>query len=346
VLFVQVQTDKLAFPAIQVAAAPASQPAVSDPLSRLDTGDVRWRNATAKVRRVLNKPIPLLIQGESGVGKELFARAVHDSSARSGAPFVAINCAALPENLIEAELFGYAPGAFTGARREGSLGRLREAHGGTLFLDEIGDMPMTMQTRLLRVLQDRRVTPLGAGHCVDVDFALICATHCKLREEAQSGAFRSDLYYRINGLTVLLPALRERTDFEALTQRLLRNLQPDTAVTVVSDLLERLSTHDWPGNLRQYVNVLRTAMAMLDPHESCISWQHLPDDLVQDLRPQVPVLPSVPGMKISAPDDSHNLGELSRVAIRQALDASRGNMSQAARRLGISRQTLYRKLSD
>ena len=346
VLFVQVQTDKLAFPAIQVAAAPASQPAVSDPLSRLDTGDVRWRNATAKVRRVLNKPIPLLIQGESGVGKELFARAVHDSSARSGAPFVAINCAALPENLIEAELFGYAPGAFTGARREGSLGRLREAHGGTLFLDEIGDMPMTMQTRLLRVLQDRRVTPLGAGHCVDVDFALICATHCKLREEAQSGAFRSDLYYRINGLTVLLPELRERTDFEALTQRLLRNLQTDLAISVEPDLLKCLSTHDWPGNLRQYVNVLRTAIAMMDLHETCISWQHLPEDLVQDLRPQAPVFQSPPRLNLPGPDDSHNLGELSRLAIRQALEASRGNMSQAARRLGISRQTLYRKLSD
>jgi transcriptional regulator with PAS, ATPase and Fis domain len=259
---------------------------------------------------------------------------------------VAINCAALPENLIEAELFGYAPGAFTGARREGSLGRLREAHGGTLFLDEIGDMPMTMQTRLLRVLQERRVTPLGAGHGVDVDFALICATHCKLREQASSGTFRSDLYYRINGLTVLLPALRERTDFQALTQRLLRNLQPDLAITVAFDLLEPLRTHDWPGNLRQYVNVLRTAIAMLDSHETCISWQHLPDDLVQDLKPQAPASPSPRGMKISAPDDSHNLGELSRVAIRQALDASRGNMSQAARRLGISRQTLYRKLND
>jgi transcriptional regulator of acetoin/glycerol metabolism len=207
-------------------------------------------------------------------------------------------------------------------------------------------MPMTMQTRLLRVLQERRVTPLGAGQGVDVDFALICATHCNLREQAQSGTFRSDLYYRINGLTVLLPALRERTDFQDLTQRLLRNLQPDLAVTVEPDLLERLSMYGWPGNLRQYVNVLRTATAMLDPHETCISSQHLPDDLVQDLKPPAPVSPSPRSLKFPVPDDSHNLGELSRLAIRQALDASRGNMSQAARRLGISRQTLYRKLSD
>ncbi len=347
VLFVQLQTDKLTLPAVQVAAAATVHVVASDALSRLDTGDLRWHSATEKARRVLDKPIPLLIQGESGVGKELFARAVHDSSARRGAPFVAINCAALPENLIEAELFGYAPGAFTGARREGSLGRLREAHGGTLFLDEIGDMPMAMQTRLLRVLQERRVTPLGAGHGVDVDFALICATHCKLREQAQSGAFRSDLYYRINGLTVLLPALRERTDFEALTLRLLRNLQPDLAITVASDLLQCLSTHDWPGNLRQYVNVLRTAIAMLDPHETCINSQHLPDDLVQDLGPPAAALPSTSAVKPPRSDNaSHHLGELSRLAIRQALEASRGNMSQAARRLGISRQTLYRKLSD
>lgn len=339
VLFVQVQTDKLAFPAIQVPSAVPVEVTPADALSRLDTGDLRWHGATEKARRVLDKPIPVLIQGESGVGKELFARAMHDSGTRRGAPFVAINCAALPENLIEAELFGYAPGAFTGARREGSLGRLREAHGGTLFLDEIGDMPMTMQTRLLRVLQERRVTPLGDGQGVDVDFALICATHCRLREAALVGTFRSDLYYRINGLTLLLPALRERTDFVALTRRLLRSLQPDTDISVVPDLLERLSAHDWPGNVRQYVNVLRTAIAMLDPHENCISWPHLPDDLVQDLTPQ--------GIaKTAAPDASHNLGELSRLAIRQALDASRGNMSQAARRLGISRQTLYRKLGD
>ena len=341
-LFVQVQTDRAAFPAIPVPALVSTHTTTPDALSRLDTGDQRWHSSTEKARRVLNKPIPLLIQGESGVGKELFARAVHESSARRDGPFVAINCAALPENLIESELFGYTAGAFTGARREGSLGRLREAQGGTLFLDEIGDMPMAMQARLLRVLQERRVTPLGAGRSVDVDFSLVCATHCKLREQAQSGAFRSDLYYRINGLTVLLPALRERTDFEPLTWRLLGNLQPEVEIGLAPDLLEPLSAYHWPGNLRQYVNVLRTAIAMLDPHETVIGWQHLPDDLVLDLRPEPPATP-VPR---DAAQTTHNLGELSRLTIRQALDASHGNMSQAARRLGISRQTLYRKLND
>lgn len=339
-LFVQVHRDQVALPAASAFSVNNCSAIHNDALTRLDTGDLRWRSASDKARRIVDKPIPLLIQGESGVGKELFARAVHDSGPRSKGPFVAINCAALPENLIEAELFGYAPGAFTGARREGGLGRLREAHVGTLFLDEIGDMPLTMQTRLLRVLQERQVTPLGGGRPVDVDFALICATHCKLREMADQGLFRSDLYYRINGLTVQLPALRERTDFQALTERLLTHIDPERHLHLAPDLLARLSRYPWPGNLRQYAGMLRTASAMLDPHEDCIGWQHLPDDMVEAFAVLMqPVTPEVAG------DSSQNLEALSRVAIRQALESSCGNISQAARRLGISRQTLYRKLN-
>jgi transcriptional regulator of acetoin/glycerol metabolism len=342
ILFVQVQRDDVALPAGTPTSAPAPVLAPADALARLDTGDLRWRNAADKARRVADKPIPVLIQGESGVGKELFARAVHESGPRRLGPFVAINCAALPEHLIEAELFGYAPGAFTGARREGGLGRLREANIGTLFLDEIGDMPLTMQTRLLRVLQERQVTPLGGGRPVDVDFALICATHCQLREMAQQGRFRSDLYYRINGLTVQLPALRERTDFQALTERLLRNIHPERTIYLAPDLLARLGAHPWPGNLRQYAGMLRTACAMLDPHENCIGWAHLPDDVTEELTALAQPVPFSP----AEAGGSHNLEALSRVAIQQALASSGGNISQAARRLGISRQTLYRKLSD
>lgn len=183
--------------------APARPP--EDALAQLDTGDARWRTAAAKTRRILGKPIALLIQGESGVGKEWFARSAHQSGPRRNGPFIAINCAAMPESLIESELFGYSPGAFTGGRREGRLGLLREAHGGTLFLDEIGDMPLALQTRLLRVLQERQVVPLGSAQPVAVDFALICASNRKLREEAEQGRFRTDLYYRINGLAVELP---------------------------------------------------------------------------------------------------------------------------------------------
>ena len=344
VLFVQVQRDSAAWPGPTHAAPslPVAQP--PDALQSLDTGDVRWRTAADKARRVLDKPIALLIQGESGVGKELFARAAHDSGPRRSKPFIAINCAAVPENLIEAELFGYSPGAFTGARREGRPGRLREAQGGTLFLDEIGDMPLPMQARLLRVLQERQVTPLGGGQPVAVDFALICASHRKLREEAATGRFRNDLYYRINGLTVLLPPLRERTDFAVLTARLLADLNPGREVDVAADLLQRLSQHAWPGNLRQYANVLRTASAMLEPHDNCIGWPHLPDDLLEDLAEAAPVVAMQQPAMAQAVACTHNLQALSNVAIHAALDHCGGNMSQAARHLGISRQTLYRKL--
>ncbi len=311
-------------------------PSVSDALSQLDTGDPRWRTAADKARRIVGKPIPLLLHGESGVGKELFARAVHDASPQKDGPFVAINCAALPETLIEAELFGYSPGAFTGARRDGSLGRLREAAGGTLFLDEIGDMPFAMQPRLLRVLQERQVTPLGGGPPVKVDFALICATHCNLREASAQGKFRSDLYYRLNGLTLNLPALRERNDFPALAEKLLGELSDGSALHLAPELLARLVAYAWPGNLRQLTSVLRTAVAMLDPGEACIDWQHLPDDLIDELQhvtDQAP--PDIPTGK---------LAEISRAAIQRALQNANGNLSAAARRLGISRQTLYRKL--
>ena len=329
------------------AAEPAQSGGLSEAFALLDTGDVRWRRAAEKALKVVDKPIPLLIQGESGVGKELFARAVHASGPRRHMPFVAINCAAVPENLIEAELFGYSPGAFTGARREGSQGRLREAHGGTLFLDEIGDMPLSLQGRLLRALQERQVSPLGGGPEVTVDFALICATHCKLREAAAQGRFRSDLFYRINGLMVQLPALRERTDFVTLTGHLLADLNPQRSIHVTPSLLERLGRHVWPGNLRQYANALRTASAMLEPHDTCIDWQHLSDDLLEDLSDQEAkahvhrAMVPEPSPKAA---DTQNLAQLSQVAMQQALDHCGGNMSQAARRLGISRQTLYRKL--
>ena len=365
-LYAQVQLDAAAWPAARVVrgmpGAPAANEPADDALARLDTGDARWRAAADKARRVVGKPIAVLIQGESGVGKEVFARALHASGPRRAGPFVAINCAAIPEHLIESELFGHVAGAFTGARKEGSLGRLREAHGGTLFLDEIGDMPLPLQTRLLRVLQDRSVTPVGAGHAVPVDFCLISATHCQLLQAAEQGRFRHDLYYRLNGLTVQLPALRERTDFAALTAQLLADLAIEQGlphpVQVAPDLLQRLAAHPWPGNLRQYASVLRTACAMLAEGEDTLGWEHLGDDIVQALqtapRPQPTGLPHgmspAPNQRLQGPAHGHapallSLQQLSSAAIDQALQSARGNVSQAARQLGISRQTLYRKLA-
>jgi len=315
-----------------------------DALSKFDTGDHCLRAAIERARKILNKPIPLLLQGESGVGKELFAAAVHRSSARRDKSFVAVNCAALPENLIEAELFGYAPGAFTGALREGSVGRIREAHGGTLFLDEIGDMPLTLQSRLLRVLQERQVTPLGGGRAIAVDFSLICATHRQLKLEMETGRFRTDLYYRINGLTLALPSLRERTDFDVLIRTLINEFAPNRDIRLDDSLISAFAQYNWPGNLRQLANALRTACALLDDDEIQITWQHLPDDLIAELHSKI----NLPKVDRSTPPEStaENLRSLSHIAIQRAIAAVQGNMSEAARRLGISRNTLYRKIKQ
>ncbi len=333
-LFVRVEPGRRP---LHFAAATKAPPAPADALAQLDTGDARLRAAIERARKVLDKPIPLLLHGESGVGKEWFASAVHRSGGRRDRPFVALNCAALPESLIEAELFGYAPGAFTGARREGAPGRIREAHGGTLFLDEIGDMPVAMQGRLLRVLQERQVTPIG-GRPVAVDFALICATHRNLKAEMEAGRFREDLYYRINGMALVLPPLRARTDFAALAERLIDQHAPGCGAVLEPGLAAAFADHAWPGNLRQLANALRTACALLDAGETAIGWRHLPDDLAEELRQ-----PAVPQAAPPAAAEE-DLRALSNAVIGRAVAASNGNMSEAARRLGISRNTLYRRL--
>ncbi len=312
----------------------------TDAFSDLDTGDAQMKLAIDKARRVVGKPITLLLQGESGAGKELFAKAFHNSGPRRGKPFVAVNCATLPENLIEAELFGYVPGAFSGARKEGCPGRIRAAHGGTLFLDEIGDMPLPQQARLLRVLQEREVVPVGGCEPVAVDFTLVCATHRNLKAEMEANRFRADLYYRINGMTLMLPALRERSDFAALVSRILEQMAPKRALALDDSLAGALAAYAWPGNLRQLANALRTACALIDDDATILGWQHLPDDLAAELTAApVRVAPST-----AAVLNVENLQQMSEAAMARAITASGGNMSEAARRLGISRNTLYRRL--
>jgi transcriptional regulator of acetoin/glycerol metabolism len=314
----------------------------TDALAVLDTGDTVFQAAITRARKLMGKPIAILLQGESGVGKEVFARAAHRSGPRGEQPFVAVNCAALPENLIEAELFGYQGGAFTGARREGAPGRIREAHGGTLFLDEIGDMPLPLQARLLRVLQERVVVPLGGGKPVAVDFCLVCATHRDLPAEMQAGRFREDLYYRLNGLTLRLPPLRERTDLNALLQRELQSLMPERAISVSPEVLKAMQAYRWPGNVRQLFNALRTACALVEPDEDAISWEHLPDDLLLALRPHA-TTPHSSSRETAMPAPS-DLRTLSRQTIERTVAECEGNLSEAARALGISRNTLYRRL--
>jgi len=348
VLWLRVEAGRAALALQPARSAPRAEAAASgataDALAALDTGDAALHAAVDRARRVLDKPIALLLQGESGVGKEVFARAVHAASARRAAPFVAVNCAALPEALIEAELFGYRPGAFTGASREGAPGRIREAHGGTLFLDEIGDMPLPLQARLLRVLQEREVVPLGGGKPVAVDFRLVCATHRRLRDEIATGRFREDLYYRLNGLALQLPPLRERQDQPALTARMLAALAPGRGLCIAPGLAPALAAYRWPGNLRQLHNALQTACALLDDGDTQIDWPHLPDDLAEELRASPP-LPADDGAGNVAHDTS-DLRAVSERTVRQAVQASAGNLSEAARRLGISRNTLYRKLGE
>jgi transcriptional regulator with PAS, ATPase and Fis domain len=310
-------------------------PAAADALAALDTGDAAMRQAIARARRVLDKPIALLLHGETGVGKELFAQALHASGPRRAGPFVAVNCAALPEPLIEAELFGYRPGAFTGAARQGAPGRIREAQGGTLFLDEIGDMPLALQARLLRVLQERQVVPLGGGPAVAVDFALVCASHRSLATEMDAGRFREDLYYRVAGMTLRLPPLRERSDLDVLVARLLAQIVPAAPPEVEPEVLAALARHRWRGNLRELANALRAACALLDAHDTRIGWPHLPDELADALRPA------------AAPAADAPCTDLRRLAERTFADVlsdCAGNRAEAARRLGISRNTLYRRL--
>ena len=315
-------------------------PTPKDRLAELDTGDPAMQAAISRARRVLDKPIALLLQGESGVGKEVFACAIHASGTRRDGPFVAVNCAALPEALIEAELFGYRPGAFTGAGRDGAPGRIREANGGTLFLDEIGDMPLALQARLLRVLQDRQVQPLGGGKPVPVDFRLLCATHRDLRAEMDEGRFREDLYYRLNGMALQLPPLRERQDLQELVARMLRALMPHRDLRLSPELTPALSRYRWPGNLRQLHNALQTACAMLDDVDTHIAWSHLPDDLARDL-----CAAAVPAVRKEI-NETDDLRAQSERTVKQIVQACAGNLSEAARRLGISRNTLYRKLRE
>jgi transcriptional regulator of acetoin/glycerol metabolism len=302
-------------------------------LDLLNSGDKQVAQAIKQIKQVLSRDIPILIQGETGVGKELFSRAIHDSSLHRHGPWIAVNCAALPEGLIEAELFGYEEGAFTGARRKGGRGKIEQAHGGTLFLDEIGDMPLSLQARLLRVLQDRSVTPLGSSKSIAVNFALISATNQKLREKVSSGEFRSDLYYRLNGLSVMLPPLRERTDLQALIQVILQ-VEHAAKVNINDEVMTLFTRHLWPGNIRQLHNVLRTALALADG--AVISTEHLTQDFIDELAGAAGDL--ISGINYLALDD------LATNAIHLAMQRQAGNISAVARELGISRNTLYRKL--
>ncbi|MHC8401788.1 sigma-54-dependent Fis family transcriptional regulator [Pseudomonas sp. MDT1-17] len=312
------------------------EPTVTAPaaisLNTLHFGDSRVEKAVRQAERLLEKDIPLLIHGETGVGKEVFVKALHQASSRSKKPFIAVNCAAIPAELVESELFGYEKGAFTGANQKGSIGLIRKADKGTLFLDEIGDMPLPTQARLLRVLQERCVQPVGSSELFPVDIRIISATNRSLREQVQLGRFREDLYYRIGGLTLELPPLRDRSDKQALFKRLWeQHREPSQWAGLSHEVMELFSRHPWPGNLRQVSSVMQVALAMAE--EQPVRREHLPDDFFVDMEMEPMDLPEPLAV------DLYDAQDLNR-----QLQAAGGNISHLARRLGVSRNTLYKRL--
>jgi transcriptional regulator of acetoin/glycerol metabolism len=288
--------------------------------------DPRLQRGFARALRVLERDVPVFLQGETGTGKEAFAAALHRASARANQPFVAINCAAIPESLIESELFGYRGGSFTGARKDGMVGKLEQADGGILFLDEIADMPLALQTRLLRVLEERQVVPLGGASARPLDVRLISASHQDLQACVADGRFREDLFYRVGGFAVQLPPLRERSDKGSLLDLLLREEAKGAQVQLEPGVRERLLSHPWPGNVRQLRTCLRTLLAL--------AWEgRISLDDVEELLPTQP---------IDSPENPLHLSE--KQTLLSLIEAEHWHIARVADRLGISRNTLYRKL--
>lgn len=322
--------------------APSSKdPDWAPKLDELEFGDPKMAFNVHCVKRVVNRDIPILICGETGTGKELFAKAIHYAAGRPGRPFVAVNCAAIPESLIESELFGYRAGAFTGASRDGRRGKVLQANGGTLFLDEIGDMPLPVQARLLRVLEEREVLPLGSETPVRVEIKVISATHRNLLDAVGRGEFREDLYYRLQGLTLVLPPLRERLDQRSLIRHILETEnEGQDPVEIEDDAMKALEQYLWPGNIRQLRNVLRTILALREG--SSITRKDLPVEIVGK-----EVLRDEPIREETAPtaqDASNPLEAAERNALIQALEQHRWNVTNLAKQLNVSRNTLYRKM--
>ncbi|MBN1005560.1 sigma-54-dependent Fis family transcriptional regulator [Amphritea pacifica] len=308
----------------------------------------------SRCQRIVNKGISILLQGETGTGKEVWARALHESSDRADKPFITLNCAAIPESLIESELFGYGAGTFTGGLKSGKVGKIQASHGGTLFLDEIGDMPIELQASLLRVLAENEIIPLGEVNPVKVSLNVICATHRDLKELVSRGDFREDLFYRISGFQVALPSLRERQDKPVIIENVLRALCRDEEnaenVQVAPEALNVLCQYQWPGNIRQLKNVLQYAMCMREG--DLIQSDDLPDEVFAEPA----AMSSEAGARSYAPPSRMvSMAGLTEAGVEQpplsekeeleqVLEQNRWVVTRAARALGISRSTLHRKI--
>ncbi|MGM0542620.1 MAG: sigma-54-dependent Fis family transcriptional regulator [Pseudomonadota bacterium] len=303
-------------------------------LARLGADDPAMRKVQKLAERLRNETsVNVLISGETGTGKEVIARALHESGNRANYPFIAVNCAAIPEALIESELFGYEPGAFTGGRAKGMRGLIPQAHGGTLFLDEIGDMPLALQTRLLRVLAEREVMPLGANTPVKVDIRVITATHRNIDAMIEQGEFREDLYYRLNGAQLRLPALRERADKLYVIRQVFNDVvsqRGSPSPRLRADAISALLAYAWPGNIRQLKNALAFALATSESDE--ITVYDLPE---QCLSQRITRQASPPASEMNHDADP---------TLLTTLKEQHWNISAVARALGVSRPTIYRQM--
>ncbi len=315
-------------------------------LDHLAGEDMQMQRLIDQAKRLVNKKVNILLHGETGTGKELVARALHESSQRRQGAFVAVNCASIPESLIESELFGYLTGSFTGARSKGARGLIQQSSGGTLFLDEIGDMPMPLQTRLLRVLSEGEVMPLGAEKPVPVDLTVVAASHRDLRRLIADGVFREDLYYRLCGATLHLPPLRLRSDKGYVIERVLQQeaQQAGGSAKLSNAALKNLLDYSWPGNIRQLRNVLRYALALCD--DGYIEAGHLPQELLaDDASAYVPAGASENAefpLSMVRSDRSGATAHAQRLlsSLRQHF----WNVTAVAQDLGVCRATVYRHM--
>jgi sigma-54 dependent transcriptional regulator, acetoin dehydrogenase operon transcriptional activator AcoR len=310
--------------------------------------DPQMRKNLTVGRQLFAKQVPILLKGATGTGKEAFAKALHNSGLWYDKPLVTVNCAAIPESLIESELFGYTRGAFTGAVKEGRVGKILQSNGGTLFLDEIGDMPLMLQTRLLRVIEEREIVPLGSDQPIPVNLHVISATHRDICKMIENGDFREDLYYRLNGITLQLPLLRDRADKADLIRTLLQEENAgQESIEIAEDAFQKLLEYSWPGNIRQLRNALRTASALC--RDGTIRLSNLPQEVFHtDLRGAPAVAAATPGQSDASPVTpalpSAALRDAECAALLRELERMHWNISRTAQALGISRNTLYRKI--
>jgi transcriptional regulator with PAS, ATPase and Fis domain len=309
--------------------------AASDAFAGLITADPGLRDAVAKARQLTRTRTPVLLLGETGVGKEEFARGIHGSS---GGSYVALNCGGLSRELLASELFGYADGAFTGARKGGMIGKIEAADGGTLFLDEIGEMPLDMQPNLLRVLEQGEIYRLGENAPRRVNFRLVAATHRDLRQEIAAGRFRMDLFYRIAVTSLRIPPLRERQgDIELLARHFLerfRQAHGQGPADIAPDALQALRSYPWPGNVRELRNLIEGAVLLCEGPS--VTRDHLPREFLESLE--------ATRLEPESSAETVSMAEGEEALIRRAIGASDGNLTLAARRLQIAKSTLYAKM--